>query len=73
VRETRLVVESGNGVLDAGTGRGLDANCGNDGSLLVEHWNVKVARRNGPGADAGVYVKVRSKSDAGRQSHLRLG
>jgi hypothetical protein len=37
-------VESGNGVLDAGTARGLDANCGNDGSLLVEYWNVKDAR-----------------------------
>jgi hypothetical protein len=41
VSDTRLVVESANGILVASTSLGLDANCGNDGSLLVDYWNVK--------------------------------
>jgi hypothetical protein len=65
VRETRLVVESGNGHLDAGTGRGLDASCGNDGSLLVELSNVKVVRRMRSGDSCRGVCKGSVQIDSG--------
>src|ERR1035437_1458307 len=47
VRETRLVVESGNEGPCARAGNELDAGRGDDGSLLVEFSNVKDGRVGG--------------------------
>jgi len=47
VRETRLVVESGNLGPCRRAGNGLDAGRGNEGSLLVDYLNVKDGRADG--------------------------